>query len=81
MKLLLCVLANPNAAATDGSLLMPCLAVIESIYNNRTAMVTYNKQIPSATSTEVELWGTGAGIKANLQTWSHDAANNLGPQP
>lgn len=57
------------------------LIVIESIYNNRTAMVTYNKNIPSATSTEVELWGTGAGIKANLQTWSLDAANNLGPQP
>ena len=44
-------------------------------------MVTYNKKIPSATSTEVELWGTGAGIKANLQTWSLNAANNLGPQP
>lgn len=57
------------------------LVVIESIYNNRTAMVTYNKKIPSASSTEVGLWGTGAGIKANLQTWSLDAANNLGPQP
>ena len=56
-------------------------AVIESIYNNRTAMVTYNKNIPSATSTSAELYGTGAGIKAGLKTWSLDAANNLGPQP
>ena len=56
-------------------------AVIESIYNNRTAMVTYSKNIPSATSTSVELYGTGAGIKADLKTWSLDAANNIGPQP
>jgi hypothetical protein len=40
-----------------------------------------NKNIPSATSTSVELYGTGAGIKAGLKTWSLDAANNLGPQP
>ena len=42
-------------------------------------MVTYSKNIPCATSTSVELYGTGAGIKADLRTL--DAANNLGPQP
>ena len=45
-------------------------------------MVTYNKNIPSATSTSVELYGTGAGIEADLKTWWLDAANNrFGPQP
>ena len=79
--------------------------ILETIYNNRTAMVTYNKKIPSATSTSgkhtntphhnsiseecseslhvgsVELYGTTAGIKAEIKTWSLDSANNLGPQP
>lgn len=55
--------------------------IIETIYNNRTAMVTYNKKIPSASSTSVALWGTSAGVKADIKTWSLDAANNLGPQP
>ena len=56
-------------------------SIIELIVNNRTAMVTYNKKIPSASSTSVALWGTSAGVKADIKTWSLDAANNLGPQP
>jgi len=56
--------------------------IIEAIFNNRTAMVNYNKAIPSEKSTSVELFGMGiAGLKAEISTWSLDAANNFGPQP
>ena len=44
-------------------------------------MVTYHKNIPSASSTGVALFGTTAGIKASIKTWDLDAANNAGPQP
>lgn len=54
--------------------------IVETIVNNRTAMVTYHKNIPSATSTGVALFGT-EGIKADIQTWFLDAANNAAPQP
>lgn len=55
--------------------------IVETIANNRTAMVTYHKNIPSASSTGVALFGTTAGIKASIKTWDLDAANNAGPQP
>ena len=55
--------------------------IVETIANNRTAMVTYHKNIPSASSTAVSLFGTGAGVSADLKTWVLDAANNAGPQP
>ena len=35
--------------------------IVETIVNNRTAMVTYHKGIPSATSTAVTLVGAGSG--------------------
>ena len=35
--------------------------ILETIVNNRTAMVTYHKSIPSAASTAVTLIGVGAG--------------------
>jgi len=54
--------------------------IVETIVNNRTAMVTYHKNIPSDSSTAVELFGT-EGIHATIQTWNLNAANNLGPQP
>ena len=54
--------------------------IVETICNNRTAMVTYHS-IPSATSTQVALFGVGTGIKASIKTWVLGAANNYGPQP
>jgi sucrose-6-phosphate hydrolase SacC (GH32 family) len=55
--------------------------IVETIANNRTAMVTYHKNIPSAGSTDVALFGTTSGIHAVIKTWNLDAANNAGPQP
>ena len=54
--------------------------ILETIVNNRTAMVTYHKNIPSASSTGVSLFGP-EGVKAEIQTWFLDSANNAGPQP
>lgn len=55
--------------------------IVETIVNNRTAMVTYHKDIPSASSTAVELIGVSASIKGSIKSWSLAAANNAGPQP
>ena len=56
--------------------------IVETIVNNRTAMVTYNKNISSPSSTAVTLFGTGVGgLVASLQSWKLTAANNLGPEP
>jgi len=57
--------------------------IVETIVNNRTAMVTYHKGIPSATSTAVTLVGagSGSGVTGTVKSWSLDAANNAGPQP
>jgi hypothetical protein len=41
--------------------------IIETIANNRTAMVTYNKKIPTAFSTSVALFGATAGIKVRSE--------------
>ena len=55
--------------------------ILETIVNNRTAMVTYHKNIPSPDATDVFLFGTGNGIQAEIKTWNLDSANNAGPQP
>ena len=57
--------------------------IVETIVNNRTAMVTYHNGIPSATSTAVTLVGagSGSGVTGTVKSWSLDAANNAGPQP
>ena len=57
--------------------------ILETIVNNRTAMVTYHKAIPSAASTAVTIIGagTGSGVTGTIKSWSLDAANNAGPQP
>jgi hypothetical protein len=60
-------------AIVDGS-------IIEVIYNNRTAMVVYATP-PSADAKAVSLFGTGAGVKGTIETWSLKQANNFGPQP
>jgi hypothetical protein len=51
--------------------------IVETIVNNRTGIVSYYPSIPSALSTEVTLFGTVAGIEAEIQTWQLDAANNI----
>ena len=54
--------------------------IVETIWNNRTAMVTYS--IPtSETATSVSLVGITADIKADITTYDLDVANNAGPQP
>ena len=57
--------------------------IVETIANNRTAMVTYHKSIPSAASTAVTIIGAGpgSGVTGTIKSWSLDAANNAGPQP
>ena len=55
--------------------------IMETIANNRTAMVTYHKEIPSASSTGVSLFGAAVGVEAELKSWSLTAANNFGLQP
>lgn len=55
--------------------------ILETIVNNRTAMVTYHKNIPSPDATDVFLFGVGDGIKAEITTYNLDAANNAAPQP
>jgi sucrose-6-phosphate hydrolase SacC (GH32 family) len=57
--------------------------IVETIVNNRTAMASYHKNIPSAASTAVALVGAGAGsgVAASIKSWHLDAANNAGPQP
>lgn len=60
-------------AIVDGS-------IVETIFNNRTAMVTYSS--PSdASATSVSVFGTGAGVTGQLETWNLKQANNFGPQP
>ena len=57
--------------------------ILETIVNNRTAMVTYHKAIPSAASTAVTIIGAGpgSGVTGTIKSWSLDAANNASPQP
>jgi hypothetical protein len=54
--------------------------IVETIWNNRTAMVTCSDP-PSETATSVKLMGITADIKADITTYDLDAANNAGPQP
>eukprot|EP00041_Stephanoeca_diplocostata_P037996 m.1466875 g.1466875 ORF g.1466875 m.1466875 type:complete len:661 (+) comp25138_c0_seq20:3388-5370(+) len=54
--------------------------IIETIFNNRTAMVTYAKPA-NASAIGVALFGIDTSITAHLETWSLDDANNNGPQP
>ena len=54
--------------------------IVETIWNNRTAMVTYS--VPtSATATSIGLMGITADIKAAITSYDLDVANNAGPQP
>jgi hypothetical protein len=54
--------------------------IVETIWNNRTAMVTYSDP-PSETATSVKLMGITADIQADITTYDLDVANNAGPQP
>ena len=54
--------------------------ILETIVNNRTAMVTYQPHF-AETDTAVSLFGTGGGVEAHIQTWALDAANNARDQP
>ena len=73
----------PVAAKTVTMHIMVDHEILETIVNNRTAMVTYHKSIPSATSTVVTLIGAGAGsgVTGTIKSWSLKAANNAAPQP
>lgn len=57
-------------------------SIVETIFNNRTAMVTYSSPA-DATSTGVALFGVvpNSGVKATITTWNLATANNDGPQP
>ena len=52
--------------------------IIETIWNNRTAMVTLNVPV-SETGTAVKLIGITANITADITTYDLDVANNAGP--
>ena len=54
--------------------------IVETIWNNRTAMVTYSAPV-SESATAVKLVGITAGITADITPWDLDVANNYGPQP
>eukprot|EP00040_Diaphanoeca_grandis_P043581 m.9702 g.9702 ORF g.9702 m.9702 type:complete len:637 (-) comp7875_c0_seq1:107-2017(-) len=54
--------------------------IVETIFNNRTAMVTYSDPA-SETATGVELFGIDSNVKATATTWALKQANNFGPQP
>jgi hypothetical protein len=51
--------------------------IVETIVNNRTAIVSYYPSIPTASATEVALFGVVSGIEAEIKTWQLDAANNF----
>jgi sucrose-6-phosphate hydrolase SacC (GH32 family) len=55
-------------------------AIVEVIYNNRTAMVVYAYP-PSAAAKACSLFGVGSGVKGTIETWELKQANNFGPQP
>jgi len=55
-------------------------SILETIVNNRTAMVTYGAPATEG-STAVQLVGVGAGVQGTISTWSLKPANNFGPQP
>ena len=55
--------------------------ILETIVNNRTAMVTYHK-LPSAIASDVKLFGLDQlGLEGTLQTWLLKSANNLPGTP
>ena len=62
------------------SLLICSLSYRLSIFNNRTAMVTYSAP-PDETHTAVSLFGVGGAVTGTIETWELEAANNFGPQP
>ena len=47
--------------------------IVETIVNNRTAIVSYYPSIPTA----LALFGVVSGIEAEIKTWQLDAANNF----
>ena len=57
--------------------------IVETIVNNRTAMVTYHTALPSAASTAVTIFGAGpgSGVTGTVTTWSLSSANNARGQP
>jgi sucrose-6-phosphate hydrolase SacC (GH32 family) len=73
----------PVGAKTVTMHIMVDHEIVETIVNNRTAMVTYRTAIPSASSTAVMLVGAGSssGVTGTVKSWSLDAANNGAPQP
>ena len=54
--------------------------ILETIVNNRTAMVTYSPSTMGP-GTAVQLVGVPAGVTGTISTWDLKAANNAGPQP
>jgi len=50
--------------------------IIETIVNNRTAMITNNVNTMSETETDLALFGNDM-VKAEMVTWDLRAANNL----
>ena len=54
--------------------------IVETIVNNRTAMVTYHSP-SSADDTAISLVGVGAGVSGVVSSWALNQANNFGPQP
>eukprot|EP00037_Helgoeca_nana_P037818 m.17890 g.17890 ORF g.17890 m.17890 type:complete len:641 (+) comp9448_c1_seq1:4801-6723(+) len=59
-------------------------SIVETIFNNRTAMVTY-AVLQDETATSVALFGLdgldGTVVTGQLTTWQLKEANNFGPQP
>ena len=50
--------------------------IVESIFNNRTALVTYQSP-PNKDATAVELFGVGAGVEGSVKSWQLKQANNF----
>ena len=52
-------------------------SIVETIVNNRTAMITNNVNTKSESEVEVTLFGDGTKVMAAMDTWVLRAANNL----
>jgi len=54
--------------------------IVETIVNNRTAMVTYSAP-KSVDGTAISLFGVGGTITGSISSWALNQANNFGVQP
>ena len=55
--------------------------ILETIVNNRTAMVAYSPMTKDPPGTAVQLVGVPAGVTGTISSWNLKAANNAGPPP